>query len=86
MNLSVSKGNDGQGGIDQIKTYYLREPVGGRLALIGSTPIWKKALTVAMNVHSVCSIMFAIHDNNQQMEITSTSIVIKSLEKKYNLN
>ncbi|KAH0978476.1 hypothetical protein GBA52_028195 [Prunus armeniaca] len=38
------------------------------------------------NVHSVCSIMFAIHDNNQQMEITSTSIVIKSLEKKYNMN
>ncbi|PQM33064.1 uncharacterized protein Pyn_01738 [Prunus yedoensis var. nudiflora] len=48
MNLSASKGNNGQGSIDRVKTSYLREPVGGRLALIGITPVWKEALTVAM--------------------------------------
>ncbi|TQE12200.1 hypothetical protein C1H46_002125, partial [Malus baccata] len=46
INFSISKEDDGQGGIHPIKTSSLHKPAGGSFAMIESTPIWKEAESV----------------------------------------
>ncbi|CAN6573387.1 unnamed protein product [Malus baccata var. baccata] len=46
INFSISKEDDGQGGIHPIKTSSLYKFAGGSFAMIESTPIWKEAESV----------------------------------------